>query len=74
MKQILRVSIYTKNRPLDLTPLTKGTHGRLVFYSGLVDLDQTLAADLRGEYIDFHDDGISHTAGRESGALVVTGK
>lgn len=73
-KQILRVSIFTENRPHDLVPLTKGTHGRLIFYSGTVDLDKMLSADLRGEYVNFHEDGFSHIDGRESGSLVVTGK
>ncbi|KAL8788253.1 MAG: hypothetical protein Q9213_001773 [Squamulea squamosa] len=71
---ILRVSIYTEKRPHDLAPLTKGNHGRLMFYSGTVDLDKILAAELRGEYVNVHDNGISHPAGRESGPLIVTGK
>ncbi|KAI4167253.1 MAG: hypothetical protein LQ343_007350 [Gyalolechia ehrenbergii] len=71
---ILRVSIYFENRPRDLTPSTKGTHGRLTFYSGTVNLDDILAANLRGQYIEYHENGISHMTSRESGPLVVTGK
>lgn len=74
LRQILRVSIYFENRPRDLTPSTKGTHGRLTFYSGTVNLDDILAANLRGQYIEYHENGISHMTSRESGPLVVTGK